>query len=137
MPNLAVHHPSASASPLVIGQILDRHGPIRQCQSVRHDATTDGRFRAPPRPVPAQSANPCTQPTKEDQDKINKFSRLHQRELVIEEELKNKSVRRPRVSSSSSSSRALVVLLPRRPVVGRWLTCSSAVRRRKRKSSTT
>ncbi|KAK1986381.1 Prefoldin subunit-domain-containing protein [Colletotrichum cereale] len=29
---------------------------------------------------------------REDQDKINKFSRLHQRELIIEEELKNKSV---------------------------------------------
>ncbi|KAK1672046.1 prefoldin subunit [Colletotrichum godetiae] len=28
---------------------------------------------------------------REDQDKINKFSRLHQRELMIEEELKNKS----------------------------------------------
>ncbi|EXF83926.1 prefoldin subunit [Colletotrichum paranaense] len=28
---------------------------------------------------------------REDQDKINKFSRLHQRELIIEEELKNKS----------------------------------------------
>lgn len=29
---------------------------------------------------------------REDQDKINKFSRLHQRELNIEEELKAKSV---------------------------------------------
>ncbi|KAL2175333.1 Prefoldin subunit-domain-containing protein [Thermothelomyces heterothallicus CBS 202.75] len=29
---------------------------------------------------------------REDQDKINKFSRLHQRELVIEEELKVKNV---------------------------------------------
>ncbi|GJD04659.1 prefoldin subunit 4 [Colletotrichum higginsianum] len=28
---------------------------------------------------------------REDQDKINKFSRLHQRELIIEEELRNKS----------------------------------------------
>ncbi|KAK2016318.1 prefoldin subunit [Colletotrichum eremochloae] len=28
---------------------------------------------------------------REDQDKINKFSRLHQRELLIEEELKNKT----------------------------------------------
>lgn len=27
---------------------------------------------------------------REDQDKINRFSRLHQRELGIEEELKNK-----------------------------------------------
>lgn len=30
---------------------------------------------------------------REDQDKINKFSRLHQRELKYEEELKVKSVR--------------------------------------------
>jgi prefoldin subunit 4 len=30
---------------------------------------------------------------REDQDKINKFSRLHRRELLIEDELKNKSVR--------------------------------------------
>jgi len=29
---------------------------------------------------------------REDQDKINKFSRLHQHELSIEEELKIKSV---------------------------------------------
>ena len=29
---------------------------------------------------------------REDQDKINKFSRLHQRELAMEEELKTKSV---------------------------------------------
>ncbi|KAK1596617.1 prefoldin subunit [Colletotrichum navitas] len=32
---------------------------------------------------------------REDQDKINKFSRLHQRELVIEEELKNKNETQP------------------------------------------
>lgn len=30
---------------------------------------------------------------REDQDKINKFSRLHQRELKYEEELKLKNVR--------------------------------------------
>jgi hypothetical protein len=30
---------------------------------------------------------------REDQDKINRFSRLHQRELVIEEELSAKTVR--------------------------------------------
>lgn len=29
---------------------------------------------------------------REDQDKINKFSRLHQKELKLEEELKAKSV---------------------------------------------
>lgn len=29
---------------------------------------------------------------REDQDKINRFSRLHQRELTIEEELKAKNV---------------------------------------------
>ncbi len=32
---------------------------------------------------------------REDQDKINKFSRLHQHELSIEEELTSKNVRRP------------------------------------------
>ncbi len=32
---------------------------------------------------------------REDQDKINRFSRLHQRELVLEEELKIKSVSHP------------------------------------------
>lgn len=30
---------------------------------------------------------------REDQDKINRFSRLHQRELTIQEELKTKNVR--------------------------------------------
>ncbi len=30
---------------------------------------------------------------REDQDKINKFSRLHQREILLEEELKIKAVR--------------------------------------------
>ena len=30
---------------------------------------------------------------REDQDKINKFSRLHQRELKLEEDLKAKNVR--------------------------------------------
>lgn len=30
---------------------------------------------------------------REDQDKINKFSRLHQREMALEEELKVKAVR--------------------------------------------
>lgn len=29
---------------------------------------------------------------REDQDKINKFSRLHQRELILEEELKSRHV---------------------------------------------
>jgi hypothetical protein len=29
---------------------------------------------------------------REDQDKINKFSRLHQREILLEEELKSKHV---------------------------------------------
>jgi prefoldin subunit 4 len=32
---------------------------------------------------------------REDQDKINKFSRLHQHELTIVEELKAKNVREP------------------------------------------
>jgi prefoldin subunit 4 len=31
---------------------------------------------------------------REDQDKINRFSRLHQRELVLEDELKVKTVSR-------------------------------------------
>lgn len=30
---------------------------------------------------------------REDQDKINRFSRLHQRELLLQEELKSKNVR--------------------------------------------
>ena len=29
---------------------------------------------------------------REDQDKINKFSRLHQRETILEDELKSKAV---------------------------------------------
>jgi prefoldin subunit 4 len=33
---------------------------------------------------------------REDQDKINRFSRLHQRELALNEELKTKNVRRQR-----------------------------------------
>ena len=32
---------------------------------------------------------------REDQDKINRFSRLHQRELVLEDELKVKTVSTP------------------------------------------
>ena len=32
---------------------------------------------------------------REDQDKINKFSRLHQRELSLEEDLQTKTVRLP------------------------------------------
>lgn len=31
---------------------------------------------------------------REDQDKINKFSRLHQREMTLEDELKVKAVRK-------------------------------------------
>ncbi|KDN67371.1 putative prefoldin subunit [Colletotrichum sublineola] len=43
---------------------------------------------------------------REDQDKINKFSRLHQRELLIEEELKNKNVRRiPLLGQKTVSNR--------------------------------
>ncbi|OHF02400.1 prefoldin subunit [Colletotrichum orchidophilum] len=42
---------------------------------------------------------------REDQDKINKFSRLHQRELIIEEELKDKSVSQiPTVRQATSSN---------------------------------
>lgn len=36
---------------------------------------------------------PDAEVTKEDQDKINSFSRLHNREKVLEEELKSKQVR--------------------------------------------
>lgn len=39
---------------------------------------------------------------REDQDKINKFSRLHQRELILEEELKGKNVRSTTLSTSKS-----------------------------------
>ncbi|KAK1625668.1 prefoldin subunit [Colletotrichum phormii] len=39
---------------------------------------------------------------REDQDKINKFSRLHQRELMIEEELKNKSVKKEELDDLST-----------------------------------
>lgn len=34
-----------------------------------------------------------TEVRREDQDKINKFSRLHQREMLLEDELKTKAVR--------------------------------------------
>ena len=33
-----------------------------------------------------------TEVRREDQDKINKFSRLHQREMLLEEELRTKAV---------------------------------------------
>ena len=36
-----------------------------------------------------------TEVRREDQDKINKFSRLHQREMLLEDELKTKAVRLP------------------------------------------
>lgn len=36
-----------------------------------------------------------------DQDKINKFSRLHQRESVLEEELRLKAVRSSSINSFS------------------------------------
>ena len=43
---------------------------------------------------------------KEDQDKINRFSRLHQRETTLEEQLKAKQVRSKitAVNGASSSS---------------------------------
>lgn len=40
----------------------------------------------------AKAAGDEVEVRREDQDKINKFSRLHQRELGIEEELKTKHV---------------------------------------------
>ncbi|KAL8702953.1 MAG: hypothetical protein Q9201_003882 [Fulgogasparrea decipioides] len=39
----------------------------------------------------AAVGNDETEVRREDQDKINKFSRLHQRELLLEEELKGKA----------------------------------------------
>jgi hypothetical protein len=54
--------------------------------------------RANPIPVPQltkedeQAVGDEVEVRREDQDKINKFSRLHQRELKYEEELKAKSV---------------------------------------------
>lgn len=38
---------------------------------------------------------------REDQDKINKFSRLHRHELSIQEELKTKNVRKPGLHRST------------------------------------
>ena len=35
---------------------------------------------------------------REDQDKINKFSRLHQREMQLEEDLKTKAVCKPSIT---------------------------------------
>ena len=41
-----------------------------------------------------------TEVRREDQDKINRFSRLHQRESVLEEELKSKAVLSHALSTS-------------------------------------
>lgn len=41
---------------------------------------------------------------REDQDKINKFSRLHQREVALEEELKSKHVRSLHLQKSAGQS---------------------------------
>ena len=40
----------------------------------------------------AKAAGDEVEVRREDQDKINKFSRLHQREIAIEDELKAKNV---------------------------------------------
>jgi prefoldin subunit 4 len=42
---------------------------------------------------------------REDQDKINKFSRLHQRELAMEEELKLKNVSDAKIQTSKLTLR--------------------------------
>lgn len=47
---------------------------------------------------------PDTEVTKEDQDKINSFSRLHNRERILEEELQGKLVRQAPHSSLSALS---------------------------------
>lgn len=56
---------------------------------------------------------------REDQDKINKFSRLHQRELKLEDDLKAKNVRRTLVPCYAPIQR-------RTPLSSRreWLTAS-------------
>ena len=41
----------------------------------------------------AAASNDETEVRREDQDKINQFSRLHQRQMLLEEELKVKAVR--------------------------------------------
>lgn len=41
------------------------------------------------------SAGEDTEVRREDQDKINRFSRLHQRESMLEEQLKAKRVSKP------------------------------------------
>jgi hypothetical protein len=51
---------------------------------------------------------------REDQDKINKFSRLHQRELAYEEELKVKSVSCPFAFSALSRNLPLTTFAHRR-----------------------
>lgn len=52
---------------------------------------------APPNPKQLEkadetSANDENEVRREDQEKINRFSRLHQRETVLEEQLKGKQV---------------------------------------------
>lgn len=44
-----------------------------------------------------------TEVRREDQDKINRFSRLHQREISLEEELRSKHVRLPQNLSSEAA----------------------------------
>ena len=51
------------------------------------------------------SANDENEVRREDQEKINRFSRLHQRETTIEEQLKGKQVSQLRKSSSGPLTR--------------------------------
>lgn len=46
---------------------------------------------------------------REDQEKINRFSRLHQRELVLEELLKGKQVLPPLLLSAHSSATSWMI----------------------------
>lgn len=49
-----------------------------------------------------------TEVRREDQDKINKFSRLHQREMLLEDELKTKAVRHPLHFKGSMHAKSLI-----------------------------
>ena len=64
---------------------------------------------------------------REDQDKINKFSRLHQRELAIEEDLKTKNV--------GTQSSCLWLLC--RASVRSWANIRLRENRKRKRSSTT
>lgn len=62
---------------------------------------------------------------REDQDKINRFSRLHQRELALNEELKTKNVRRRRDKYVARNMRTslLIDAFKYRRKRRSWMTC--------------